>query len=258
MNMFRKLLIVMAIFAMIVLTACAGTEENEDDTIPPITPVLTPHLGDTGDPPVAYEGQPVILSEDNNGIDAVPDGDWIKMVWDPFKDTDLSHVKIYRFSNFDPEPVLIDSISSSEDYYLDTGDDITERVFYSYFIDLVDQAGNASRSDTTTYSLLSKAILLTPENNATISPISAEFKWNRSGTAAKYRLVVWDENYQYVWHQDLVTALEEDPLSIIMPNNIAAEYSGRSLRWRVDSFDTEDGIVFNMGSESYERIVHIQ
>lgn len=258
----KKILFIGMLAATLLLAACAGTDQDEEDTTPPIPPVLLPHLGDTGDPPVMYEGQTVYLNDENNGIDTVPDGNWIRLSWNPFKDTDLSHVKIWRYSNFDAEPVLIDSISAAEDYYLDTDNQLTERVWYSYFIDLVDLAGNESRSDTTAYALLSKSLLLTPENGATIAPLSnppdAKFSWNRSGTAGKFRLLLMDENYNYIWHQDLYVALEVDPLTISMPINYATQYSGQTLRWRVDSFDWDEEMQAYMGSESYERIVHIQ
>jgi hypothetical protein len=238
------------------LMSCAGHDNQDHDTIPPIDPVLVYHLGDTGDQPVSYEGQPVILSDDNNGIDTVTDGNWIRILWDPFKDTDLSHVKIYRFDEFNPSPVQIDSISSANSYYLDAGNDLIERVWYSYFIDLVDTSGNTARSDTVSYGLLSKSILLSPENSATIAPVGATFRWHRSGTASKYRLIILDENSNYIWHQDIMEDMETDPISAIMPANLAQQYSGQSLRWRVDSFDVEGEKIF--GSESNEWVVNIQ
>ncbi len=254
----NKLLIIGLLAVLILLSACAGSDQDEEDETPPVPPVLVPHLGDTGDPPVVYEGQTIYLNDENNGIDTVPDGNWIRVSWNPFKDTDLSHVKIWRFSNFDPEPALIDSISATEDYYLDTDSQLTERVWYSYFVDLVDLAGNVSVSDTTSYALLSKSILLSPENGETISPLNAQFSWNRSGSAGKFRLLLLDESYNYVWHQDLYVALEVDPLTISMPTNLASQYSGRTLRWRVDSFDWDQEMQAYLGSESYERVVHIQ
>ncbi len=254
----RYPLLVMLLASLIILSACLGRDENEKDKIPPVEPVMVPHLGDTGDQPVVYNGQPVQLNDENNGIDTVPDGDWIRISWDPFVDNDLSHVKIWRYDDFNTEPVQIDSIPSSASYYLDTDNQLTERVWYSYYIDLVDSSGNSSRSDTVSYALLSKSILLTPENNATISPVGAEFKWNRSGYASMYRLILFDENYNYVWHHDLVVALEVDPLSVTLPVNLAQQYSGQSLRWRVDSFDMDQQMQMNMGSESNERVVYIQ
>lgn len=245
---------------LLLLSACAGKDPDDQDTVPPIPPVLVPHLGDTGDPPVMYNGQFTILNDENNGIDTVPDGDWIRVSWDPFKDTDLSHVKIWRYSNFNNEPVFIDSISASADYFLDTDSQLIERVWYSYFIDLVDLAGNTSRSDTTSYALLAKSILLSPADGATINPLDEvkRFSWSLSGVVGKCRLLLMDENYNYVWHQDLDVALDVDPLFINMPTNIASDHSGQSLRWRVDSFDWDEEMQSYMGSESFERIVHIQ
>ncbi len=254
----RQLILLGMLALILILSACAGKDPDEEDKVPPIPPVLTPHLGDTGDPPVLYEGQTIILNDDNNGIDTVPDGNWIRVGWNPFKDTDLSHVKIWRYDSFNNEPTLIDSIAATADYYLDTDNQLTERVWYSYFVDLVDLAGNVSRSDTTSYALLSKSLLLSPANGVTISPLDAKFSWNRSGTAGKFRLLLMDENYDYVWHGDLDVSMEVDPLSISMPTNIASEYSGQSLRWRVDSFDWDAGMQGFIGSESFERIVHIQ
>lgn len=258
----KKLLLILMLAVILLLCACAGTDDDDVDITPPIPPVLTPHHGDTGDPPVVYEGQTIYINDDNNGIDTVPDGDWIRVSWEPFKDTDLSHVKIWRYNNFATEPVLIDSISATHDYYLDTDSQLTERVWYSYFIDLVDLAGNESRSDTVSYALLSKSLLLSPANGATIAPqsnpLDARFSWNRSGMAGKFRLLLMDENYNYVWHQDLYVALEADPLFIQIPINLASQYSGQTLRWRVDSFDWDQEMQAYMGSESFERIVHIQ
>ncbi len=253
-----RYLLILLLGLSLLLFSCAGEDENEEDTVPPVAPVLVPHLGDTGDPPVLYEGQTVFINDDNNGIDTVPDGDWIRVSWDPFKDTDLSHVLVYRYDVFEEEPVKIDSISASNQYFLDTDSDLTERVWYSYFIDLVDTSGNTTRSDTVSYALLSKSILLEPADSETISPLGAEFKWNRSGSASRFRLILFDENYNYVWHQDIVVSTEPDPLEVLVPVNVLNEHSGQTLRWRVDSFDWDETTLADMGSESFERTVHIQ
>ena len=239
---------------LLCLAACAGSENDNVDKIPPIRPVMVPHLGDTGDEPAEWNNLTVILNEENNGIDAVPDGDWIRVLWDPFKDSDLSHVKIWRFNDFEPEPVLVDSISAAARYYVDVSSDLTERVWYHYFIDLVDLAGNSSRSDTSSYALLSKSMLVYPQNNATVPRTNAEFKWESTGVASKYRLMIFDESNNYLHHQDLYAAM--DSLYIKLPVNM--DWYPRSVRWRVDSFDWDQEKLMYMGSESQERIVHIQ
>ena len=258
--MSKSILVSLLFCTMLLIAACAGRDENEKDTTPPEPPTLVRHLGDTGDPQIIYQGQLIQLNDENNGIDTVPDGDWIRVAWNPFIDTDLSHVKIYRYDEFHPDPAQIDSIPYTASYYLDTDPQLTERVWYSYFIDLVDSSGNSARSDTVSLGLLSKSILLEPANNQTIAPLGAEFQWNRSGYASKFRFMLFDENYNYVWHYDLVTALEVDPLSVTIPVNLANQYSGQSLRWRVDSFDDwdDDLQMYKFGSESHERVVYIQ
>lgn len=241
---------------LLFLAACAGSEDDNVDKVPPLRPTLVPHLGDTGDEPVEWNNLTLVLNEENNGLDAVTDGNWIRVLWDPFKDSDLSHVKIWRYSDFDPEPVLVDSISASARYYLDVSNDLTERVWYNYFIDLVDLAGNHSRSDTTSYALLSKCTMDYPANNAAISHTNAEFKWNSTGVASKYRLMIFDESNNYLFHQDLYAAM--DSLYIKLPVNLPWYGDGRWVRWRVDSFDWDQEQQMYMGSESNERSVYIQ
>ncbi|PKN74213.1 MAG: hypothetical protein CVU49_09370 [Candidatus Cloacimonetes bacterium HGW-Cloacimonetes-2] len=249
-----KNLLILTVLAVALLgmVACAGEDNPDTDNIPPVPPTLIPHLGDTGD------NYTFVLTEENNGLDTVPEGNWIRVTWNPFIDTDLSHIKIYRYDNINPVPALIDSIMANRVEYLDSRSQLEERVIYSYFIDLVDTSGNSARSDTVSYGLLAKSMLIGPDNNATVAPGNITFSWNRSGFASKFRVLVWDENYNYVWHQDLVVSAEEDPLWIIFPVNLAQEHSGESLRWRVDSFDWDEELQGFMGSESQERIMHIQ
>jgi hypothetical protein len=53
-------------------------------------------------------------------------------------------------------------------------------------------------------------------------------------------------------------ANEEDPLSITIPVNLASQYLGQSLRWRVDSLERNEAMQMYQGSESLERIVWVQ
>lgn len=236
------------------LTACSGEDNPDMDTTPPVAPTLIPHLGDVGD---NLPGG-IVLTEENNGIDTVPDGNWIRIMWAPFVDTDLSHVKIYRYDSINTEPVVIDSIIANRSSYLDSRQQLQERLVYSYFIDLVDTSGNSARSDTVSYGLLAKSLLIGPENNATVFPGQIRFQFNRSGFVSSCRVIVMDENYDYVWHQNLDISAEEDPLEFVFPVNLAQQYQGRSLRWRIDTFDWSADMQGFMGSESFERVMHIQ
>ncbi|MEF3693771.1 MAG: hypothetical protein V3576_00305 [Candidatus Cloacimonadota bacterium] len=252
----QKLTIIALILVLLMLGlfACSGEDEPDKDTIPPVAPVMIPHLGDVGD---NFSGANA-LTEENNGIDTVPDGNWIRVMWEPFVDTDLSHIKIYRFDELDPQPALIDSIMANRSSYLDSKQQLQERLVYSYFIDLVDTSGNSARSDTVSYGLLAKSLLIAPENNATVIPGQITFSFNRSGFISSCRVLVMDENYDYVWHQDLNISNEEDPIEMVFPVNLANQFRGRSLRWRVDTLDWSEELQGFMGSESLERIMHIQ
>ncbi len=253
-------LIVLGLLLAFTMLSCSGDDNPDHDNDPPAEPTLIPHLGDVGDPGTAYYNLPdlVTLTEDNNGIDAVPDDDWIRIVWMPFIDTDLSHVKVYRFDDLNPTPVLLDSIPYNNDVYLDNSSDLQERTIYSYYIDLVDTSGNTATSDTVSYALLSKPILTAPQNNATVVPGQIVFSWDINDIVSFCRVLVMDENYEYIWHQDWVPAFPEDIPQIIFPVNLAQANAGHSLRWRVDVFDWSEDLQGYMGSESNERIMHVQ
>jgi len=97
----RKIFLLVALIMLVLLCSCAGNDPTEKDKIPPTTPKLITHLGDTGDDPITIDGALVNLNDDNNGIDAVSDGNWIKVPWEKFVDNDLSHVglSLYRIQS---------------------------------------------------------------------------------------------------------------------------------------------------------------
>lgn len=254
----NRLLLAILLGILILLGSCAGEDDPDHDTTPPVNPVLIPHLGDWGDPPRVYDGNTIVLNDDVNGLDTVPDGNWIRLSWKPFIDTDLSHIKIYRYSEVEPTPVLIDSIMANRQNYLDSGQQLNERTIYSYFMDLVDFSGNTARSDTVSYGLLAKCVLTEPEDNAVVVPGGITFKWDVSGNVSKCRVLVLDEDNNYVWHQDWFSAFPEDPPEMIFPVNIAQAHSGEMLRWRVDAFDRDETLQDFLGSESLERTIYIQ
>ena len=85
----RKIFILTTLLLLTLLFSCSGDDPPEKDKIPPTTPKLISHLGDTGDDPIIVNGVTVSLNDDNNGIDTVPDGNWIKVPWEKFVDNDL-------------------------------------------------------------------------------------------------------------------------------------------------------------------------
>ncbi len=251
------MILMVSVLMVFTLIACAGEDSLGKDKIPPIAPTLIPHLGDTGDPAVSYNGQSVYLKDENNGIDTVPDGDWIRLSWMPFIDTDLSHLKIYRYDEFNTVPVLIDSISSNNNQYVDIST-LTVQTRYSYFVELVDFTGNSTVSDTVSYALLSKVNLVSPEAGSTVQANDVTFQWYRSGFASRYRVIVFNQNYEYVWHQDLDVSFEDTLLSLRLPVNVGPDYVGQTLIWRVDALEMDNELGIYIGSESYERTMHVQ
>lgn len=249
------------IMSLIILSmlSCSGDDPLGTDSEPPARPILRPHLGDTGDSPVTWNGLSITLNDDNNGIDTVSEGNFIKIPWEPFIDTDLSHVKVFRFSNHNAEPVEIASnVTASARQYLDTDNSLQERVWYSYFIHLYDSSGNYSVSDTVSYALLSKCLLDYPANNQIVPLFNLKLRWTSDGVgASSFRVLLWNEENQLLYHQDIFIAVPEDTYEVAVPANLEV-YPGDVIRWRVDAFDEDFGYNIKMGSESQERVFIIQ
>lgn len=249
------------VLLLILLTGCAGEDDSGKDKTPPTRPVLIPHLGDPGDPPIYINGASVEITDENNGIDTVPEGQMMRISWEPLVDTDLSHMKIYRFSDIDLEPAKIGEIQANRLYYLDQGP-LVERTWYSYFVELFDASGNSAVSDTVSYAILAKPYLISPAHGSTQDIRDLSFVWNRADDGSGfYRILVWNEDRKLIWHTDFNLATEDDPLSIPFPIITSEEdpiVSGDALRWRIDYFDWDEQHQMHMGSESLEYMFIVQ
>jgi len=256
----KKVLLFLMLAILLAVLSCSGDDPIDNDTIPPNTPNLIEHRGDPGDPPMVINNQLVAITDENNGIDADPVGNWINLRWEPFIDTDLSHIKVFRFSESDPEPDSIATIPASDNGFQDRDVSLVEREWYSYFIELYDSNGNYSTSDTVSYGLLAKSNLYTPEDGITVSPVGLKLRWYKgSSYATRFRVLVWvDATNELKWSTDFYLATEDDPLEVNFPVLTPAIPSGTAMRWRVDAFDDSDVHSSSMGSESHERIFYIE
>lgn len=257
----KRIYFIAALLMITLLFSCSGNDPPEKDKIPPATPKLIEHLGDTGDEPIIVDGVPLYLNDDNNGIDAVPDGNWIKIPWKRFIDNDLSHLKVYRFTE-QTEPLLIDTVPAAEDYYLDQSS-LVEREWYYYYIELYDASGNFSVSDTVSYALLAKSKLSSPAEGAFVSPNNLKLYWRIGDKhTTEFRVLIWDEQTgELVYHIDYFYAPNEEnppPPQVPFPIMTPAPVNGQVFRWRVDSFDYDSEHEKKMGSESEERTFIIQ
>jgi hypothetical protein len=170
---------------------------------------------------LGYDGK--IISDLNNGIDAVADDNWIRVMWYPLiHDNDLDYLKIYRFPSESivmEDLFCVDSISLNnnfDNFYIDkTLTEIDESVTdksWSYFIELFDSFGNCSFSDTVSYKLLKKPILIEPQNNShLLQSDSLIFRWNPILDTSLYRLIIFDEHLNLVWMSDFLHSFEEIP-----------------------------------------------
>jgi hypothetical protein len=257
------------LFAIIVLllAGCAGTDKTGKDKIPPTKPIFYSHIGDMGDEgllPGTYldgvDGNE--LNDYNNGIDAVHgESDYIRLQWQHLIDNDLDYIDIYRYSFYD-EPVRIAQILSSYDSYIDTTPDLFQE--YKYYLEVFDEAGNSTVSDTVSYKLYEKAQLLNPLNNATVNDLhDLSFRWAQIGNGelvAFYRIVLYKDistpNYE---ENELVWSFND---SVIGQEVFEIDYTtvGGSVNipngeyyWRVDAFmyNSENDVYYGSESVAY-------
>ena len=258
---------------------CTGEESLGVDTQAPNKPQLVPHLGDTGDIVQDYQGNLDTLNFyntfenidfENNGIDAVMEGDWIKAQWFRLEDSDIDYLKIFRFSAQDYYSdtlnfaQIIDTVNYEEQIHYVDRTSIKDKNYF-YFIEAIDNAGNSTLSDTTGYKLIDKPFLISPadyyscESNY-ISGIV--FEWQQGGSEAlQHRLLIFNEDRELIWQQ---TVLDIGGFNVTY--NGPPVDAGSVLTWRVDAFggiySTPNPIEGNFytvesGAESFERKLHI-
>ena len=266
------------IVLILILLGCTGEESLGVDTQAPNKPQLVPHQGDTGDIIAGFQGDPDTLNFyntydidfENNGMDAVMDGDWIKVQWFRLEDSDIDYLRIFRFSaedyywatdtlNF---AQIIDTVNYEEQiHYVDRTSNTSKNYFY--FIEAIDNAGNSTLSDTTGYNLLDKPYLISPVDNCSYQNIyQIVFVWEQVGSNARqHRLLVFNEDRELIWQN---TPLDQE--DFIVPYGGPPIDPGSVLIWRVDAFGgtytTPNPIEGNYytvesGAESIERYIFL-
>ncbi len=272
--MLRLFGIVLAI--SLLLMGCTGDETTEGDKTPPFKPDLIHHLGDNGDGGTTYEitypegNTPVQiddLNDDNNGIDAVSSGDWLRLQWAPFADSDVDFVRIYRFYKNAlgiQGLTQIDSVRASEgvvylDATLNTGGNTAINNEWYYYIDAYDTSGNHTVSDTVSYYLLEKPLIHEPYYHELVDANDLTFKWEilSSGSISKYRVLLFDENRQRIWQYDQ-TDTDPDQLYLTV-DYTGSPLIGGTYYWRVDAFGEQDATLESgIGSESLETEFYVE
>jgi len=239
----REIILIGLLLAIImILIGCAGDDDVERDKIPPTKPVLVPHLGDTGDGQVTYNGRTFFLDDSNNGIDAESGHPGFRLMWEPLiYDNDLEKIIYYRYMNDDIENIVkVDSTTADHVNYFDNSisPDFLHENKFSYFIDVFDRAGNSTRSDTVHYRLAEKVYLVSPQNGANLPSLNnVVLDWQYTGNYDFFRVLLFDESNTLLWFKDILIDAPDEGLA----DDSSATYTGGSLAsgnyyWRVDVF----------------------
>lgn len=260
----------LVLIILLLLFGCTGEESLGVDTQAPNKPELVPHLGDTGDggdSSIPGENYYSIydLDFENNGMDAVMEGNWIKTQWFRLEDSDIDYLKIFRFSwqDYNADTLnfvqIIETVDYDEQIYYVDRTSMTDKNYF-YFIEVFDNAGNSTLSDTTGYKLIDKPYLISPADSTSYQDIDyVIFEWQPSANALQYRLLVFNEDRELIW--------QNTPLDI---GYFSVQYdgppveAGSTLIWRVDSFGWNSEIIIEgnnytieSGAESIERYLFI-
>lgn len=220
--------------------ARCSEKSTPSDTTPPEAPVLLPAPADS--------------SWDEAGIDAIPERDWIQLVWLAPPDADVRGYKIYRGKS--PDEILThlatktlgsgDSDTTYQDQSVEIG------VRYNYQVKAFDEAGNESAvSDTVDYMLIPK---LSTENliypRGEITERQPTFTWTSTGESLENRLRVYDVLEEgTIWVSPAENPFASPHAVIYNKNGTAANSllaPGREYWWRVD----RQGTALRSGSES--------
>ena len=234
-------------FGMFIATLAllfSGCERGSNkDTVAPDPPVVLPASECT--------------SADEQGIDAIPEWDWIRLEWWVGSEEDLAGYEIYRHREGEAADSLIavlpiEEISGEVAFYED--EDVALQVRYFYTIKAFDEAKNASTaSDTLTYMLLSKLMPDQPRGDITDRIPEFIFNWGDDpSTIIHYVVKVKDALNTYVWISDPAHGIAreyENPGHMVY--NVDGGAASDSLEsgvyfWRVDGVGSEE----YSGSES--------
>ena len=191
-------------------------------------------------PPQVHLYNPAI-SGDDWGPYALVETDAIHIEWDANAEDDIAEYKIHRSTQSDSGYQLIATLSKDELFYEDT--DVRLETKYYYRVTAVDEGKNESNmSQTISYTLLHKASLMAPPNQAVVRTASPVFKWLEVNNAQSYvvRVFVNTEEqatpWQEIWKSHEVFPF--DPLQLTYNgDNRATETleNGKEYRWRVDA-----------------------
>ncbi|MCJ7812917.1 hypothetical protein MUP95_06340 [bacterium] len=196
---------------------------------------------------------PILLLEgsgDNSlierGIDAIPEGNVIRIEWVPSSDEDVDLYRIYRSEQNPIRPfVEIASCAAKDSFYLDYSVSVNKRYFY-YVLVQNNQGILSDPSDTLDYKLIEKA-----KNLATTAKADSFFWIDPNGYTSPYYIIRLFEvaSQEVIWFSRIEPKF--DNIQSISFNkdgsaNLDSLIGGVDYQWRIDIVGPED----HCGSES--------
>lgn len=243
----KKIFFLLLIIPEMFIFRCAEDTVLEDLT-PPRAPVLQPKSADTA----AVE----------SGIDAVPEGDWIYLEWEPNPEEDLAGYFVYRSTDslfgFDTTGIVQVDQPFSDSSFVDKDPGVAPPENSSgdtlyYFVTAYDRSDNESQpSDTVHYQLVQKADNLS-ENGDLRTPT---LKWHYPPTnyypeAFLVKLyhddtgdLLWLYRHPTPYGSEFEVDYNSDGTATLDSLMVSVKY-----RWRVDAVMIDS----TAGSESHEK-----
>jgi hypothetical protein len=195
------------------------------------------------------------LNIQETGIDAVPEGDFILLQWYGNTEEDLDGYLIYRSDSLGGDfnkikTKLLSDISPAlaDTEYLDKDVEIGTR--YYYYLKALDHAGNLSDpSDTISYRLVPKPLLISPDENESVSRTPL-FQWKFTSSfdyvVAQYVIrVVNSLTGVTVWIKDITRQNYSGVVEEIRYNQDGTALedtliTGNFYKWRIDALGARD------------------
>lgn len=197
--------------------------------------------------------------EDDNeqGIDAIPEGDAIYFSWHKLVDNEIDKYEIYRQTDPERDFYLIDTVQDT--FYIDNLDYATElnqRMYY-FILSVNFDLKKSESSDTISYKLLEKPTPLMP--SGIINSNTPLFQWNDINQANDYIIRVKRSDTDHIiWNSTIQANFGSTHQQIGYNSDGMADVNALSTEipyeWRVDVIGPES----NCGSESAWTSFQIQ
>ncbi len=189
------------------------------------------------------------------GIDAVPDGNKIRIEWQAVNAENLIFYEIYQSAVERGPFTKVATVSFPDTSYEDPVGPLTR--YYYYVLAVNDEDVKSEPSDTLSYKLLKKPEGLSPIGETTPVPL---FRWRDPNVPPAHMYVIRvreKETREYVWIASIASQYNVEVTTRYNSNQLArldSLVSGHTYEWRVDIVGNEP----NCGSESPWTSIRIQ